>query len=42
VLVGIVAMFALGLNRDRNDAQRRLRIQAWHLGQLLPKSNVTT
>lgn len=34
----IVARFALLLARDRRSAQRRLTMQAWHLGQLLPET----
>ncbi len=34
----IVARFALVLARDRRSAQRRLTMQAWHLGQLLPET----
>ncbi len=35
-LIMVVAMFALGVNRDRSDAHRTLRILAWHLAHLLP------
>jgi len=38
VFLLIVARFALLLARDRRKAQKRLTIQAWHLGQLLPET----
>ena len=34
----IVALYALGVARDRREAQHSLLIQAWHLRQLLPRS----
>jgi len=36
VFLLIVARFALLVARDRSSVQRKLTIQAWHLGQLLP------
>jgi hypothetical protein len=38
VFLLIVARFALLLARDRRSAQKRLTVQAWHLGQLLPET----
>jgi len=38
VFLVIVARFAVLIARDRRSAQRRLTIQAWHLGQLLPET----
>ena len=38
VFLLIVARFALLLARDRRMAQKRLTMQAWHLGQLLPET----
>ncbi|MCW5808801.1 MAG: hypothetical protein KIT31_41000, partial [Deltaproteobacteria bacterium] len=38
IVVG--GLLAAGLHRRRREAQRRLHIQAWHLGQLLPSRRV--
>jgi hypothetical protein len=38
VFLLIVARFAILISRDSRAAQRRLTIQAWHLGQLLPET----
>jgi eukaryotic-like serine/threonine-protein kinase len=38
VLLLIVARFTLLVAADRRRAQKRLTIQAWHLGQLLPET----
>jgi serine/threonine-protein kinase len=38
VFLVIVARFALLVASDRRKAQKRLTIQAWHLGQLLPET----
>ncbi len=35
-LIAAVAMFALAVSRRMRDARRRLTIQRWHLGQLVP------
>jgi hypothetical protein len=35
-LIAAVAMFALGVSRRVRDARRRLTVQRWHLGQLVP------
>ena len=37
-LLFVVAAFAMGLSRDRRDAQRKLFVQAWHLRHLLPRT----
>ncbi len=38
VFVCVVGLFALGIQRNANRAQRQLHIQAWHLRHLLPGS----
>jgi serine/threonine protein kinase len=35
--VAVVSLFATRLSRDRAEAQRRARVQAWHFAQLLPR-----
>ena len=37
--IAIAARFAFGISRSRQDAQRQLQIQAWHLRQLLPTNS---
>jgi hypothetical protein len=37
VVVGLGAYVATQIQRGRRDAQRTLRIQAWHLRHLLPR-----
>jgi serine/threonine-protein kinase len=38
-IVVVVALYAAAMARDRYDAQRRARVQAWHLEQLIPRAS---